>query len=48
MEGARRDAYEDEDKDEEDVIEVDKKDDEDIGDGWDAAECEGGAIHVCP
>jgi len=48
MEGDRRDAYEDEDEDDvdEDVIEVDIKDAENLGDGWTAAESEEGLICV--
>jgi hypothetical protein len=48
MEGDRRDAYEDDDDDEdaEDVIEVDMKDAEELGDGWTAAESEEGFIYV--
>jgi hypothetical protein len=48
MEGHMRDAYEDGDDDEdaEDMIEVDMKDAEELGDGWTAAESEEGFIYV--
>jgi hypothetical protein len=45
-EGHRRDAYEDEGDDEEDVIEVDFEDAENLGDGWIATESEQGLIYV--
>jgi hypothetical protein len=46
MEGDRRDAYEDEADDDEDVIEVDIGEAENLGDGWTAAETEEGLIYV--
>jgi hypothetical protein len=48
MEGDRRDAYEndDDDEDAEDVIGVEMKDAEVLGDGWTAAESEEGFIYV--
>jgi hypothetical protein len=46
MEGYRRDAYEDEDDDDEGAIEVDIKDAENLGDGWTAAESEDGFIYI--
>ena len=45
-EGDRRDAYEDEGDDEEDVIEVDFEDAENLGDGWTATESEEGLIYA--
>jgi hypothetical protein len=46
MEGDRRDAYEEEDDEDEDAIQVDIKDAADLGDGWTAAESEDGFIYV--
>jgi hypothetical protein len=46
IDGGRRDAYEDDDEDEEDIIEVGFKDAEKLGDGWTAAESEEGLIYM--
>ena len=45
-EGDRRDAYEDDGDDDEDVIEVEVGEAESLGDGWTAAESEEGLIYV--
>jgi hypothetical protein len=46
IDGGRRDAYEDEDEDEEDMIEVDFEDAEKLGDERTAAESEEGVIYI--
>ncbi|KAM0710542.1 hypothetical protein Q7P35_002213 [Cladosporium inversicolor] len=46
MEGGRRDAYTDETEDDEDVVEVDVKDEEELGKGWDAQESEQGQVYI--
>ena len=46
MKGKKRDAYGDDDEDDEDAIEVEFKDTEDLGNGWTAADHAGGSIYV--
>lgn len=46
MEGGRRDAYVDETEDDEDIIEVDLKDEEELGEGWDTRESEEGLVYI--